>query len=741
MVVHLLYPLKVDMEEVVVKASADATKGEKGSSSSNQDNLIFGAYPKASVFIIGQEFSERATYYGLRAVLVLYLTNYFGYSDDRATVFYHVFVMLSYFTTIFGGMLADSSWGKYKTILILSLVYLAGSSVLAATSINNLTGDPPSPWGAFLGLFLIGIGTGGIKPCVSAFGGDQFRADQQHLIQGFFAAFYFSINAGSFLATIIMPKLRADVQCYGDDECYPLAFGVPAILMATATLIFFLGRGHYRHTIPDRNVMFDAAKAIWIGIKTKCSGKSHGTYQHWLDPAVKRFDEAFIRDIRTVLGVFVLFIPTPLFWTLFDQQGSRWTLQAEQMQTFEMGALGRFRPDMMQALNAGLILVMIPVFERFIYPLLRKLGFKMTPLQRMSSGMVLCALSFGLSGLIQIKIDNAMPVTHLSNSAQLRLINARDSMVKVTTPVFNTSLSAGESSPYFRVREPAALLEVMAETNMTSWTTSLDLAKDKRYTLVISQAGNEVDFTSLLLQDDANRDEDTAPDEIRVRVVNAFDTSRLSVAGPDDLKLTLPPLNASYYDEAIFLGGTLEFTFQLLNADNSSFGNSSQLTIQGEDGADYTIVYGPDITSNQAQFLPFVDVKGNSISILWQIPQYVVITCGEVLFSITGLELAFAEAPATMKAVVQAGWLLTTTIGSLIVIIVAEASFFDKQRDEFFFFAGSMLAVTVVFAWLASGYRYRNPRYASMAYGDTASQDTPLLEESPADSLADTSIA
>jgi dipeptide/tripeptide permease len=592
-----------------------------------------------------------------------------------------------------------------------------------------------------LGLFLIGVGTGGIKPCVSAFGGDQFRADQQHLIQGFFAAFYFSINAGSFLATIIMPKLRADVQCYGDDECYPLAFGVPAILMALATLIFFFGRKHYRHTIPDRNIMVDAAKAIWIGVKGKCSRQAH-SYEHWLDPAIKRFDESFIRDIRTVLGVFVLFIPTPLFWTLFDQQGSRWTLQAEQMQTFDMGALGRFRPDMMQALNAGLILVMIPVFERFIYPFLRKVGFRMTPLQRMTSGMVLCALSFALSGLIQIRIDNAMPVTHPGSSAQLRLINARDGMVMVTTPVFNTSLGPGESSAYFTVQNTTSPYAVMAVANATSWSTTLPLSPDTRYTMVFSQAANGANFTSLLLQDDAAREEGTSPDEIRVRVANAFDNARMEVTGPEDVLLTLSPLNASYYNEAIFLGGKLDFTFQLVDpATNASLGNSSQLVINAADGADYTIVYGPDVTSDQAEFRPFIDVQGNSISILWQVPQYFVITCGEVLFSITGLELAFAEAPATMKAVVQAGWLLTTTVGSLIVIIVAEASFFDQQRDEFFFFAGCMLAVTVVFAWLASGYRYRNPRYVSMAYGDVASQDTPLLEDSPSDSLADTSIA
>lgn len=82
---------------------------------------------------------------------MIYFTSYFDYNDDKATVFYHAFVMCSYASAIFGGMLADSGWGKFKTIFLLSLVYCAGSTILAVTSINDITGSPPNPWGAFLG--------------------------------------------------------------------------------------------------------------------------------------------------------------------------------------------------------------------------------------------------------------------------------------------------------------------------------------------------------------------------------------------------------------------------------------------------------------------------------------------------------------------------------------------------------------------------------------------------------------
>lgn len=85
-----------------------------------------------------------------------------------------------------------------------------------------------------IGLFLIALGTGGIKPCVAAFGGDQFTLPQQEdQLQKFFSIFYFAINSGSFVSTFLTPLLR-EVKCFDEDSCYSLAFGVPAMLMILA---------------------------------------------------------------------------------------------------------------------------------------------------------------------------------------------------------------------------------------------------------------------------------------------------------------------------------------------------------------------------------------------------------------------------------------------------------------------------------------------------------------------------
>lgn len=169
----------------------------------------------------------------LAAILSFYLTDILFYSEPDAKIIYHTFTMLVYFFPIFGAMLADSYLGKFKTILYLSIIYGAGSSVLSMAS------APPVPLEtkgfSLMGLLLIAVGTGGIKPCVAAFGGDQFVLPQQaHQLEKYFSLFYFSINAGSFISTALTPILREDVHCFGNDTCYSLAFAVPGVLMVTS---------------------------------------------------------------------------------------------------------------------------------------------------------------------------------------------------------------------------------------------------------------------------------------------------------------------------------------------------------------------------------------------------------------------------------------------------------------------------------------------------------------------------
>lgn len=113
------------------------------------------------------------------------------------------------------------------------------------------------------------MGTGGIKPCVAAFGGDQFKLpEQERQLQTFFSAFYFSINAGALLSTFVTPIFREDISCFGDDTCYSLAFGVPAVLMIIATVLLVCGKNMYVMKPPEGNIVIKVFGSIFVSCST-----------------------------------------------------------------------------------------------------------------------------------------------------------------------------------------------------------------------------------------------------------------------------------------------------------------------------------------------------------------------------------------------------------------------------------------------------------------------------------------
>lgn len=156
-----------------------------------------------------------------------------GYSENEATELYHAFTTSVYFMCMFGGILSDVWLGKSKTILILCIVCAIGSILVSISAVPIIKFSPTIT--LFTGLFLIAVGDGGIKPCVAPFGGDQFKMPEQSIqVATFFSVYYFSINLGSVVSTSITPILREDVRCFGQNDCFSLAFGVPAILMIIA---------------------------------------------------------------------------------------------------------------------------------------------------------------------------------------------------------------------------------------------------------------------------------------------------------------------------------------------------------------------------------------------------------------------------------------------------------------------------------------------------------------------------
>jgi proton-dependent oligopeptide transporter, POT family len=320
--------------------------------------------PDGIPYIVANEFAERFCYYGINAILTVYMTRFLRLGDAEATTWHSLFKSGAYFFPVLGAIVSDVFWGKFKTIITFSMAYVAGCSVVALV---------PGKMGMAVGLFLVAFGTGGIKPCVSTNVGDQFTAKNQHLIERAFSYFYLAINAGSSISIFFCPVL---LNSYGRLA----AFGMPAAMMFIATIVFWMGRHKYA-TVPP------AGKA-WVKDVLSSDG------------------------LKTLGSLSIIYLFVACFWALWDQSnGQTWTLQAESsLMDKNIGFGFVLLPAQVQVVNGLLILGMVPIFTFLIYPLAAKF-VKVTPLRKMGVGFFTIASSFLIVSWIEKQIQSGHRVS------------------------------------------------------------------------------------------------------------------------------------------------------------------------------------------------------------------------------------------------------------------------------------------------------------------------------------------
>jgi len=366
--------------------------------------------PPQIKYIIGNEGCERFSFYGMRNILTMYLVQGFLLQESDAQAVFHTFAGAVYLFPLLGGYIADRYFGKYATIFWLSLVYCAGHACLAVFD------DVPT--GFYVGLGLIALGSGGIKPCVSAFVGDQFTASQKSMAKAVFAAFYWIINFGSFFASLLMPLV---LKHHGP----AWAFGIPGALMLVATVIFWAGRGLYVNVSPQGSNPHSFLRVLrdaWRG--QPLPGRP------WLDRALERHPLEAVEAARAVLRVLKIFIPIPIFWALFDQKASTWVLQAKQMdlKVWEW----TLEPSQLQAVNPILVMALIPLLNGLVYPALERRGRPLSPLSRMFWGMILAGVSFVAAGGIQLVLARGTQLSVLWQLGPYALLTLGEVLVSVT---------------------------------------------------------------------------------------------------------------------------------------------------------------------------------------------------------------------------------------------------------------------------------------------------------------------
>lgn len=317
--------------------------------------------PPGIPFIVGNEAAERFSFYGMKAILAIFMTDYLMGSDGKlatmsdreATSWMHFFVAGAYAFPLIGGIIADAFWGKYATIIRLSLFYCLGHLALALDDTRL---------GLAVGLCLIAVGAGGIKSCVSAHVGDQFGERNNALLGRVFSWFYFAINFGAMSSMMLTPEL---LRRYGPD----VAFGVPGVLMAIATFTFWSGRQRFAH-IPPSGMGF--------------------------------VREAFSREgVSVMLRLCVIYAFVAMFWALFDQTSSSWVLQAKRLDLTFLGIT--WLPAQPQAANPVLVLLFIPLFAYVIYPYTDRV-FKLTPLRKISIGFFVTVIAFLIPAYIEAEL-------------------------------------------------------------------------------------------------------------------------------------------------------------------------------------------------------------------------------------------------------------------------------------------------------------------------------------------------
>jgi POT family proton-dependent oligopeptide transporter len=344
-------------------------------------------FPPQIRYIIGNEAAERFSFYGMRNILTVFLVEYLLRNHPQgpaaAQSVFHIFVGGVYFFPLLGGWLSDRFLGKYRTILWVSILYCFGHLCLALFDASKT--------GFYTGLLLIALGSGGIKPCVSAFVGDQFTESNRALIPSVFGWFYWSINFGSFFASLTIPAV---LNRFGPK----VAFGVPGILMLVATLIFVAGRRLYVNVPPSTPPPHGFLAVMRSGFRGLLGGSSFWETARADHPA------SAVDSSRAVLRVVTIFIPIAFFWACFDQKASLWVLQGRAMTSPRIGDW-TLLPAQMQAVNPALVMLLVPLTTYGLYPWLERRGLRFPPVRRMGVGLMLTGASYLLAAAIQVRID------------------------------------------------------------------------------------------------------------------------------------------------------------------------------------------------------------------------------------------------------------------------------------------------------------------------------------------------
>ncbi|PVU86383.1 hypothetical protein BB559_006532 [Furculomyces boomerangus] len=364
--------------------------------------------PISAWLVVATELCERFSYYGSSLMFTEYLREQLKVKKARSVSIVRGFIFFSYFNTLLGAFISDQWLGKYKTISIFACWYFTGTVLLAISALKSFSTSTGLALFIVSTYVFISFGTGGIKSNVSAFVAEQVKVgyrptstpgvyiDSRATTERAYRYFYWAINVGALVGMSVTPQVAKNVNYFS-------AYIIPAGLMLMCLIVFIPGYKLYTHKKPSGSVF----GKIYRCMKYAKHNKNPESV-HWLDPSKglkdAEWDDVFVDGLKRSIRACKVFLFYPVYWALYNNMNDNFINQGMQMQ----------RPSWLKAsqlnvLNSGVLVVLIPLFDYFLFPFLVKRGIYLGPIKRITIGFVIVCVTFAYVSIIQKKVYNTKP--------------------------------------------------------------------------------------------------------------------------------------------------------------------------------------------------------------------------------------------------------------------------------------------------------------------------------------------
>ncbi|XP_026464920.1 peptide transporter family 1-like [Ctenocephalides felis] len=657
--------------------------------------------PKGTYFLLAQTFPVTLGMFSAQSIYSLYIRNKLGFGTDTTVAIIHgTKTIISVFFPI--GALISSSFANRFIILVFGDVWqTTARSLLFIGSFPPMKNYARQFTYAFWALHSCGmIIMAGTFP---AFEGDQFELPEQHdILVHYYRIDYIFRSSSVLLAYFLLPLLKSEVPCMGDQECYPIPFGVSIASYMLEISLLVAGYKFYTIKKPTTNMSSGMVKCVRHALKMWSKERKTNPKEHWLDYSKADFGEQMVSDIKTYLRILLIMVTIPTFYSMYNQVNTKWLFQAARMD----GRIGSYTiiPDHFLLLNPTLVLVLLPVTMNFIDPYILRFGMDRS-LRRMIFGGTSLAIAFAISGIIEsrIKIKNPDSVQPPANQAEMRFYNGLNcSYVMYASDIFPRGIVMSPLSIYTAKHIP---MHGHKSFNLSS---NSPCATFKNKTVFIEEQASvsvfintdevkgEVEVSAFI---ELDKSESGLP---HLTVLGAEPGDQILVKDSNAVKIKV--LTRSMHTGDIYTANSRPRVVEVTPDEYSLVRKGGRILTQFDmhlGGAYAAILYGDSAT--------FYEIREpNSVHILWLLPQAIIYSIGEIYFMIAWQDFKYTQAPATLKSVVCATAEFCEGIGDAIVVIVTFCATFD-QDHEFFLFSGLLIIDMILLVIIGIHFKPQDP--------------------------------